>query len=98
MAYIGHRCDCGHSDLQHTGDGTGKLGACQASYGYSCGRGCGPTPEPEVISTFDSKGRPIERIIPPGDGLKSESGAPIVRTCPCDACTALHSELAGTPA
>jgi hypothetical protein len=31
MAYIGHRCDCGHTDLSHAGDGTDTngLGSCQ---------------------------------------------------------------------
>lgn len=91
MAYIGHRCDCGHSDLQHTGDGTSDtLGACSASFN-PCG--CGTTPEPEVIPTFDTKGRTVERVIAPGGGLPSESGNPVVKTCPCDACVALHEQL-----
>lgn len=95
MAYIGHRCPCGHSDLQHAGDGTGQtLGQCTAEYGTTCSRTCGPVQTPEVIPTFDCKGRAIERVLAPGDGLRSESGTPLVKTCLCDACTALHGELA----
>lgn len=99
MAYIGHRCGCGHTDLSHIHDGTSdSLGACAAEFGATCRRTCGPLTEPEVIPTFDSKGRPVERIITPGGGLPSESGAPIVKTCPCDACQALHEQLAGAAA
>ena len=96
MAYIGHRCDCGHSDLNHAGYGTGTtgLGACQGSFGNSCGRGCGPVPEPEVIPTYDGKGNQVERVIEPGDGLPSANGNPVVKTCPCDACVAVHEQLA----
>lgn len=94
MAYIGHRCDCGHTDLQHTGNGEGStLGPCTGGFGVSCGKGCGTTPESEVFPTFDRKVRPIERIIPPGDGLRSENNVTIVKTCPCDACVALHEQL-----
>ncbi|MET9517007.1 hypothetical protein [Streptomyces sp. NPDC002994] len=96
MAYIGHRCGCGHSDLQHSGEG--PAGTCQAASGASCGRGCTPSPDPEVIPTFDTKGQPIERLIPPGEGLASMSGAPIVRTCSCDACAALHEQLTSVAA
>lgn len=95
MAYIGHRCGCGHTDLSHTGDGT--TGACHARFGSSCGGKCAPA-QPEVITSFDAKGKPIEQITPPGEGLKSQSGAPIVRTCTCDECTALYEQLAGANA
>lgn len=91
MAYIGHRCDCGHSDLNHTQDGTtDSLGSCVTT----CQRPCGPTAEPEVIPTFDLKARPVERVITPGEGLRSEGGGFILRTCTCDACKALHEQLA----
>jgi hypothetical protein len=94
MAYIGHRCDCGHSDLQHTETGEGEsLGYCTADFGHTCRGTCGPIPEPEVIPTFNGKGKPVERIIEPGGGLPSESGNPVVKTCPCDACVALHEQL-----
>ncbi|WP_406444464.1 hypothetical protein OHB14_36505 [Streptomyces sp. NBC_01613] len=95
MAYIGHRCDCGHSDLSHAGDDTGNtLGRCTAEFGASCSRDCGPVNQPEVIPTFNGKGRPVERVIEPGGGLPSESGNPVVKTCPCDACVAMHEQLA----
>lgn len=91
MAYIGHRCNCGHSDLNHAQDGTAEtLGACTTT----CQRPCGPVAEPEVIPTFDIKAKPVERIIPPGDGLRSEGGGIVVKTCACDACIALHEQLA----
>ncbi|MDX3759299.1 hypothetical protein [Streptomyces sp. AK02-04a] len=92
MAYIGHRCNCGHSDLQHSQTGEGKtLGSCSASFN-PCN--CGPIPEPEVIPTFNTKGKQVERVIAPGGGLPSASGNPVVKTCPCDACTALYEQLA----
>jgi hypothetical protein len=88
MAYIGHRCDCGHSDLNHRQDGGGEsLGGCVAT----CQRPCGPMPEPEVIPTFDLKAKPVERVIVPGEGLPG--GGFVVRTCTCDACVALHEQL-----
>jgi hypothetical protein len=91
MAYIGHRCTCGHSDLNHTKDGTSQsLGGCTAT----CQKPCGPTPEPEVIPTFDLKAQPVERVIVPGEGLPSEGGGFVIRTCTCDACVALHEQLA----
>jgi hypothetical protein len=90
MAYIGHRCDCGHSDLNHTQDGAGKsLGNCTST----CQRPCGPIAQPEVIPTFDLKAKPVERVIIPGEGLLTESGGFAVRTCACDACVALHEQL-----
>ncbi|WP_055696530.1 hypothetical protein [Streptomyces silaceus] len=95
MAYIGHRCDCGHSDLQHAEDGTSTtLGRCAAEYGVTCSRTCGPLNQSEVIPTFDCKGNRVERVIVPGEGLPSESGASIVKTCPCESCTALHEQVA----
>ena len=91
MAYIGHRCNCGHSDLNHRQDGSSKtLGGCTAT----CQKPCSPTAEPEVIPTFDIKARPVERVIVPGEGLPTESGGFVVRTCTCDACVALHEQLA----
>jgi hypothetical protein len=44
MAYIGHRCPCGHTDLQHTQTGEdGNLGHCTADFGST---GCGPAAQP----------------------------------------------------
>lgn len=90
MAYVGHRCQCGHSDLNHAQDGGGEsLGGCVAT----CQRPCGPIAEPEVIPTFDIKAKPVERVIASGEGLPSEGGGFVVRTCACDACVALHEQL-----
>jgi hypothetical protein len=46
-----------------------------------------------VIPTFDFRGRPVERVIAPGDGLRSISGVKIAATCPCASCTALYEQL-----
>lgn len=89
MAYIGHRCGCGHSDLQHSDSDT-----CQANAGTSCGRGCTPDPESQILPSFDAKGTRIERVLPPGDSFKSVGGVSIVTTCTCDACQTLHQQLA----
>jgi hypothetical protein len=94
MAYIGHRCDCGHTDLQHRNNGTSKtLGSCTANCGLSCGFPCGATPEPQVIPTFDGHGRPVERVIAPGGGLPAMGDVDVLKTCPCDACVALYEQL-----
>lgn len=91
MAFIGHRCGCGHNDLNHTQDGTGEsLGSCVTT----CTRPCGPVREPEVIPTFDIKAQPVERIVIPGEGLPTEGGGFVVRTCTCDACQALYEQHA----
>lgn len=91
MAYIGHRCSCGHTDLSHTGEG--DKAQCTAVSGGSCGRGCTPAAAPELVPTFDINGRSVERVITPGDGLPNEAGGFTVRTCACDACTDLHQQL-----
>lgn len=93
MAFIGHRCTCGHNDLNHTRNDKGKA-VCTARSGGSCGKGCIASGEPELLPTFDRKGRHIEQITPPGDGLKTESGSTGVKTCICDACQALYAQLA----
>lgn len=100
MAYIGHRCDCGHTDLSHEHDGTSdNLGRCTAEFGSTCRRACGPVvAPPEVIPTFDAKGNQVERVIEPGDGLRAMGDHVIVRTCPCDACVALHEQMAAVNA
>jgi hypothetical protein len=48
-----------------------------------------------VAPTFDARGRRIERIVPPGEGLATETGNSGVRTCGCDACTTLYAILTG---
>ncbi|MFJ8110460.1 hypothetical protein [Streptomyces sp. NPDC096132] len=93
MAFIGHRCACGHNDLNHTKSDTGKQ-ICTAKAGASCGKSCKSQSESEVMPTFDRRGLRIKRVIAPGDGLETESGSPVVRTCACDACQALYEQLA----
>jgi hypothetical protein len=88
--YIGHRCDCGHTDLQHQQDGTfTSLGGCTSM----CNRPCGPLAAPEVIPTFDGKGRVVERVIAPGGGLPSMGGGVTVKVCPCEACVAVYERV-----
>lgn len=94
MAYIGHRCDCGHTDLSHRNNGEGQsLGGCTGYCGTSCGTPCGSMPEPEVFPTFDAKGRPVERVIEPGGGLPAMGDNDVLKTCPCAACAALYEQL-----
>lgn len=94
MALIGHRCKCGHNDINHTEDGDGKR-LCTAGGSGSCKRRCKPVTDvmPELMPTFDLKGNAVERVIPPGDGLGLDGGHPIGRTCGCDACQALYEQL-----
>ena len=92
MAYIGHRCGCGHTDLNHSRDA--KKALCTANGGRSCGRGCRTNPKSQVLPTWDHKGRPVERVVPPGEGLATPTGNDGVRTCNCDSCKALYAELA----
>lgn len=104
MSYIGHTCPCGHSDLNHTNYLTAPT--CKAS---GCTRPCAVEPEPTLRPTFDSAGRVIERIVPPGGRIgtgvpKGDATATYTdaiggpETCDCDACTALHTELTGEAA
>jgi hypothetical protein len=93
MAFIGHRCGCGHNDLNHAEDDKGKQ-ICTAKAGASCGKGCKSQGEPELMPTFDAKGGTVERILPPGDGLRAMGDSVVVRTCGCDACQALYEQLA----
>ncbi|MFF3643428.1 hypothetical protein [Streptomyces sp. NPDC002564] len=93
MALIGHRCSCGHNDINHATDADGKR-ACTAKAGAPCGKRCKTLGDPEVMPTFDRKGNRVERIIPPGEGLPTETGSTGTRTCPCDACQALYEQLA----
>ncbi|MFJ3170605.1 hypothetical protein ACIPJK_07445 [Streptomyces roseus] len=91
MAYIGHRCACGHSDLQHRGAQTG--GGCTARAGHPCQQPCGPVGEPQVIPTFNLHGQPIERVIAPGGGFPTLGGGHHLRTCDCESCQALYAEV-----
>lgn len=93
MAYIGHLCGCGHMDIHHGILQSGERGSCSAKAGVGCGNGCSKNEQAIQRPTFDTKGRPVERIIPPGDGLRSVGDAVIVRTCDCEACQALYAEI-----
>ncbi|ELP62819.1 hypothetical protein PV735_11230 [Streptomyces turgidiscabies] len=93
MAFIGHRCTCGHNDLNHIESENGKRN-CTAKSGGSCGKPCTSQGDSEVLPTFDLKGNHVERIIAPGDGPQTEGGTVLVRTCTCDACQALYEQLA----
>ncbi|MEV8045914.1 hypothetical protein AB0P02_19015 [Streptomyces griseoluteus] len=93
MAFIGHRCSCGHNDLNHKLDTDDKQ-VCTARSGEACGEGCDTQGDPELMPTFDRKGRPIERILAPGDALETESGVRLISTCECDACRDLYEQLA----
>lgn len=90
MAHIGHRCSCGHGDLNHLVSATGKR-ACKSN---PCLRRCKRADQPELLPTFDTKGRTVERIVRPGDKLGAD-GELNVTTCGCDACRALYTELTG---
>lgn len=93
MAYIGHRCACRHSDLSHAVDKAGKR-RCNTN---PCTRRCRRNETSELLPTFDRKAQPIERIVPPGSGLDTEGEyAFSARTCDCDDCRALYTELTGT--
>lgn len=91
MAYIGHRCGCGHMDIHHKPDAARS--ACLANGGKSCGNGCRKNPKASVAPSFDRKGRPVERIVPPGERMGQ-----VVKTCGCEACHALYIELTGATA
>lgn len=91
MAYIGHRCTCGHSDLQHRGAQT--RGGCTARAGHPCQRPCGPVAEPQVIPTFDLHGRPVERVLAPGAAFPTLGSSGHLHTCKCEDCAALYAQL-----
>ena len=90
MSLITHRCtDCGHPDYWRlTRMGENKAN-CPAD-GCTCR--CVPG-APQVVPTFDLAGRPVERVIKPGQPLYT--GVP---THNCDACKALYDELTGEAA
>lgn len=87
-----HCCSkCGHNDLEGRGrlsnDGrpAAKLTAC--AIGCACRHHTfGP---PETAPSFDTIGRPIERLAPPGTRICGP-----LTTCPCDDCKALYERLA----
>lgn len=93
MAFIGHRCSCGHNDINHAEDGKGKR-VCTANGGAPCKRRCKTNGEPELMPTFDGKGNRVERIVRPGGGLAIGDAHPIGRTCECESCQSLYGQLA----
>lgn len=95
MAYIGHRCGCGHMDIHH--DAGAKKTTCSANNGNSCGKGCQKNPKASVAPTFDVKGNTVERVVQPGHRFGNEEKPQYgpIRTCDCDACRALYTELTG---
>lgn len=91
MAYIGHRCRCGHGDANHrVTDSRERI--CTANGGQSCGRGCRRPNTASLHPTWSITGRSIEEITPPG----TRRPAWPEPTCSCDACWALYTELTGT--
>jgi hypothetical protein len=92
MAYIGHRCGCGHMDINHDPDA--KKNRCKAAAGASCSKGCRKSAKSIVRPTFDIKAQPVERIVPPGERIAAEGTTPYTpKTCDCDSCQALYAEL-----
>lgn len=93
MSYIGHRCTrCQHPDIWRLASGRGA-GASPRCDLPSCGCRCTPDPVPAVRPTFGLDGKPVERIVEPGQ--KITAGIP---TCGCEACQALYAELTGAAA
>lgn len=88
MAYIGHRCGCGHLDMHHK-PGTPKS-ACEHNAGASCGKGCRKSTRAVLVPTFNSKAELIERVVRPGERLGDDNG---FRTCDCPNCQALYADL-----
>ncbi|MFB7899957.1 hypothetical protein ACFC1B_26940 [Streptomyces xiamenensis] len=84
MAYITHRCTCGHLPTAHP-----RPGQCVQLGGRNCPAPCSPRAavEPEVVRTWDAAGRPVTTIAAPGDRLPG-----IGTTCDCAACTALYEQ------
>lgn len=91
MAYIGHRCACRHGDLSHPVTTTGKR-SCGCA---SCPRRCRRADKPELLPTFNAKGNQLERIVEPGQKLGTTEGEMNAKTCDCDDCKALYTELTG---
>lgn len=88
MSYIGHRCGCGHTDLQHTTSDGGRR-TCRANGGKSCGNGCRKVEKAVIIPTFDINGRRIGAVSAPGTPLPA-----LGTTCACKACKELYAQLA----
>ncbi|WHX19803.1 hypothetical protein QFW82_23530 [Streptomyces malaysiensis subsp. malaysiensis] len=86
IAYVGHRCSCGHTAMSHKTTKSGKY-RCFAIMGNSCGRGCSKNPKSELIPA-NPKGYQPGHIAPPGEQVTG-----LGTTCDCCACQSLHQEL-----
>jgi hypothetical protein len=83
MSMATHRCKtCSHLQHYHDG-GSCSLGTCRCDASKF-----DPAPA-ELIPTFDASGQPVERVIPPGDGIYSEAGKVLIRACGCQECVEL---------
>ncbi|KDN83450.1 hypothetical protein [Kitasatospora cheerisanensis] len=96
MAYIGHRCACGHLDVHHRADSASRE-HCEAVGGVRCGKGCRKSSTSILVPTFDLAGRRIETITEPGQWIGEGAGYSRA-ACACDDCRALHAELTGAAA
>jgi hypothetical protein len=87
VAILIHRCKCGHPDIYHGGT---RDRACEMACG--CQR-ADLAPEPELLPTWDGRGKPVTTITEPGTrwchGLT---------LCQCPLCEAEHSQLDGAVA
>lgn len=86
MAFIDHRCACGHRMTQHRG-----AGRCQHYGGAGCGNPCSPLsdmPAPELMPSFTAQAKPVDMITPPGETFGNH-----FRTCGCEKCAALYEQL-----
>jgi hypothetical protein len=87
---LGHRCRCGHPDLWHKEDPTGRgvvRGRC-GSAGCPCIAASWPAAPSVINPAYDSTtGERISYVIPPGT---TEHG---LRSCACESCLALYAAV-----
>lgn len=94
MSYLGHRCtECGHPDMWRLAERSKTRGTAARCPKRSCTCVCTPNPVPEVLPTYGPDGKPVERIVQPGESIAL--GHP---TCGCEACQALYADLTGAAA
>jgi hypothetical protein len=90
MAVLTHRCTkCGHPDFWRGSSIDGRSAAC------SCGCTCSPAEQPVTAPTFDLAGRPIDRLVKPGEKFGAEVMTNVT-SCGCPACKAEYERLGGT--
>jgi len=90
MSLFAHTCTvCGHSDLQHIVRSRTSEVDCGHG-GCPCKRldAMGPS---ELIPTFDSDGRRVERVLRPGE--RFGGGMPSLSACACDECQLAYADL-----